>query len=100
VLEQHGAESGFRFLRSSDAELQPGDPEPDFGIAGIFGDDSLENGERLTVCPDRASCSARFRSVDGDWDVKDRTSAVARAISMAALISGRAVARPAEPILR
>ena len=35
-----------------------------------------------TVRPDRASCSARLRSVDGDWHAMDRTSAVARGRSI------------------
>ena len=39
-----------------------------------------------TVRPDRASCSARSRSVDGDWHVMDRTSAVARGMSMPTMV--------------
>ena len=41
-----------------------------------------------TVRPDRASCSARSRSVDGDWHVMDRTSAVARGMSMPTFCPG------------
>ena len=40
-----------------------------------------------TVRPDRASCSARLRSVDGDWHAMDRTSAVARGTSMRKLVA-------------
>ncbi len=47
MLEKDGAESGLGFLRSSHAELQPRDPQPDLDVGGILGDDPLEEGQRF-----------------------------------------------------
>jgi hypothetical protein len=47
MLEHDGAKPGLGFLRSSDAELQPRDPQPDLDVPGIPGDDPLEDGKRF-----------------------------------------------------
>ena len=51
MLEQDGAESGLGFLRSSHAELQPRDPQPDLGVLGILDNDSLKDGQRFDGLP-------------------------------------------------
>ena len=47
MLENDRAKSGLGFLRSSHAELQPRDPQPDLDVGGILGDDPLEDGKRF-----------------------------------------------------
>ena len=47
MLEKDRAEPGLGFLRSSEPELQPGDPLPYLGVGGILGGDSFEESERF-----------------------------------------------------
>jgi hypothetical protein len=84
MLEQDGAESGLGFLRSSDAELQPRDPQPDSVSVGFSATIRSKMARPRRFSPTAPAVRRGFESVDGDCDVKDRTSAVTRAISMAA----------------
>ena len=47
MLAKDRAEPGLGLLRSSHAELQPRDPQPDLDVGGILGDDPLEDGKRF-----------------------------------------------------
>ena len=65
MLEKDGAEPGLGFLRSSHAELQPRDPQPDLDVGGILGDDPLEEGKRFDG-------SSRPRQLFGEVPIRRR----------------------------